>query len=46
MANSRGKKNLAIEFRNNSLKMEPHKRSKENVRDILENLENEGDENE
>jgi hypothetical protein len=46
MANSRGKKNSAVEFRNNSLKMEPHKRSKGNVREILENMEDEREDDE
>lgn len=46
MANSRGKKNSAVEFKNNSLKMEPHKRSKGNVREFLENMEEEGEDDE
>jgi len=46
MANSRGKKNTAVEFKNNSLKMEPNKRTKENVREFLENMEDEGEDDE
>lgn len=46
MANSSGKKNRAIEFRNNSLKMEPNKRSKGNVREFMENMEDDDSEDE
>lgn len=47
MANSRGKKNSAVEFKNNSLKMEPNKRIKRSVREFYENeLEDEREDDE
>lgn len=46
MADSKEKRNKALETRTRDFKMVPIQRTKVSVRDILENLENEEDENE
>lgn len=46
MADSKGKRNKAIETRTKDFKMPPIQRERINLRDILENLETAEDENE
>jgi hypothetical protein len=45
MADSKGNRNKAIETRTKDFKMPPIQRARINLRDILENLENNEDEN-